>query len=192
MNPTSEKMQNPFRDYGENLPDKERYQTTLKKLPSHLSGEALEIGTENPFSPVLKQTFSHLNIINTPTISDFDIDSLPFPDNSFDVLFSFEVIEHLMNPLWNLLECYRILKDNGTIYLTTPKGVSPSSIMWSERHFHEMDRKRIHILSERAGFKITRFERFNKHPFNWLKHGILRPTLRVLFGGWYYIEMKKS
>ena len=191
MSMVSEKTQNPFKDYGDNLPDEERYKKTLVKLPPHLMGKALDLGIDNPFSPILEQAYPKLNIMNTTEEIDFDIDPFPNSTNSFDIIFSFEVIEHLMNPLWNLLECHRVLKDNGTIYLTTPKGVCPSTIMWSERHFHEMDSKRIHILAERAGFVITRFERFNKHPLNWLKHGIFRPTLRVLFGGWYYIEMKK-
>lgn len=75
----------------------------------------LDLGVENPLTPILKQAYPELEIINTPTEVDFDIDALPFADKSFDILFSFEVLEHLMNPLWNLMECRRVLSDGGTI-----------------------------------------------------------------------------
>jgi hypothetical protein len=64
--------------------------------------------------------------------------------------------------------------------------------MWLDTHFHEIDSKRLGILAKSADLRIDRFERFNKGPFYWWKMGIFRPTLRVFFGGWFYIEMKKS
>ena len=191
INSTITSWRNPFKDYGKDEADEKRYEMTLRKLPPHLTGTALDLGVDNPLTPILKQTYPKLEIINTPAKNDFDVDSLPFADKSFDTIFSFEVLEHLMNPLWNFLECRRVLKDKGTVYLTTPKGVFPSSIMWSERHFHEMDSKRLHTLSERAGLRIKRIERFNKSPFYYWKTGIIRPTLRLLFGGWFYLEMEK-
>lgn len=182
---------NPFKDYGDIKADYDRYKITLKKLPADLSGKALDLGVVNPFTPILKQTYPHLEIINTPADLDFDIRTLPYREKSFDVVFSFEVLEHLMNPLWNLLECRRVLKDDGIIYMTTPKGIFPSTIMWPDAHFHEIDFRRIYILAERAGLRIKRIERFNKGPFYWWKMGLIRPTLRILLGGWFYVEMQK-
>lgn len=182
---------NPFKDYGEIKNDLDRYDLTLKKLPSSLVGKAMDLGIENPFTPILRKTFPNLEITNTKNGLDFDVDRLPFQDKSFDVVFSFEVLEHLMNPLWSLLECKRILKDGGTIFLTTPKGGFPSTLMWNDTHFHEIDYKRIAILAKSAGLRIERLERINKGPLFWWKMGLFRPTLRVFFGGWYYLELKE-
>lgn len=45
---------------------------------------------------------------------------LPFPSNNFDVVISFEVIEHLTNYRLFLQELFRVLKPNGVCYLSTP------------------------------------------------------------------------
>ena len=51
---------------------------------------------------------------------DFEKSALPFDDNSFDVVFSKSVIEHLHEPLcvWN--ELFRILKPGGIIITLCP------------------------------------------------------------------------
>lgn len=183
---------NPFKDYGTIKADTDRYELTLKKLPMELKGRALDLGVINPFTPILKEHYPQLEIINTHPKLDFDVDRFPFEDKSFDCIFSFEVLEHLMNPLWNMLECRRVLKDEGKIYLTTPKGIFPSTLMWPPAHFHEIDSYRMHVLAERASLQIKRIERFNKGPFYWWKMGIIRPTLRILIGGWFYIELEKN
>ena len=45
---------------------------------------------------------------------------LPYPDNSFDVLFIGEVLEHILNPKFLLTESYRVLKKKGNLYITVP------------------------------------------------------------------------
>ena len=180
----------PFKEYGTVKADYERYELTLQKLPKGLKGTALDLGVPNPFTPLLQGNYPALKIVNTSGDLDFDTDPFPYSDNSFDIIFSFEVLEHLMNPLWNLLECRRVLKENGIIYLTTPKGGFPPR-MWMDTHFHEIDAKRIEILADRAKLKIIRFEKFNKSPLYWWKMGLIRPTLRVIWGGWFYLEMRK-
>lgn len=183
---------NPFKDYGEIKADYDRYWITLEKLPKELKGKALDLGVVNPFTPILKKTYPELEITNTVDDLNFDLAALPFPDKSFDVIFSFEVLEHLMNPLWNLQECRRVLKDTGTIYLTTPKGGFPSTLMWPPTHFHEIDRDRMLTLAKSANLDIAQLTRFNKGPLYWWKMGLIRPTLRVFFGGWFYIELTKD
>jgi len=49
-----------------------------------------------------------------------DVDTLPFPDNSFDVVVSLETIEHLNNPSQFLKELRRVLKKNGTAIISCP------------------------------------------------------------------------
>jgi SAM-dependent methyltransferase len=65
-------------------------------------------------APVLGDAF-HIADLNHP---------LPLPDKCFDVVVSVEGIEHLENPHLFLREVHRVLKDDGTLILTTPNIVS--------------------------------------------------------------------
>lgn len=46
--------------------------------------------------------------------------SLPFSDNSFDLIFCSEVLEHLIDPFFTVKEFNRVLKPSGKIIITTP------------------------------------------------------------------------
>lgn len=47
-------------------------------------------------------------------------EQLPFPEGCFDGVVSFETIEHVQNPEAMLSECARVLKDDGTLIMSTP------------------------------------------------------------------------
>jgi len=51
---------------------------------------------------------------------DFCFDKLPWPDGFFDVVTSFETIEHLENPHNFIREIRRILKSEGIFIMSTP------------------------------------------------------------------------
>lgn len=53
-------------------------------------------------------------------LSDFDTETLPFPDDYFDLIVSSHVIEHLRNPIKHFSELIRVCKEDGLIYLETP------------------------------------------------------------------------
>jgi predicted SAM-dependent methyltransferase len=44
---------------------------------------------------------------------------LPFLDNTFDIVYSKNLLEHLGNVSFHLQECYRVLKSGGIIDITT-------------------------------------------------------------------------
>jgi len=49
-----------------------------------------------------------------------DAQELPFPENSFEVVLAFHLIEHLEDPLMFLRESYRVLTPGGYLLLITP------------------------------------------------------------------------
>ena len=52
--------------------------------------------------------------------ADFLKKTLPCADKYFDIVFSFDVIEHLREPRIILREIHRLLKDDGILIISTP------------------------------------------------------------------------
>lgn len=57
-----------------------------------------------------------------------DAETLMFQDQVFDIVISSEVLEHLISPEKSLSEIRRVIKDDGTVILSTPCAVSLSDI----------------------------------------------------------------
>ena len=60
---------------------------------------------------------------------------IPFPDNSFDVVTTFQFIEHIHQRREFMIECLRILKPGGTVIITTPN--IKRSLARNPYHIHE-------------------------------------------------------
>lgn len=73
------------------------------------------VGVDSSKLQIKKCNSKNLKVIR----ADIEID-LPFEDNSFDIVYSGEVIEHLYNPDFFLQEVKRILKPKGYLLLSTP------------------------------------------------------------------------
>jgi SAM-dependent methyltransferase len=92
---------------------------------------------------------------------------LPYPDGTFDVVFSGETIEHQLDTDWLLLEFNRVLKVGGELVLTFPNIRTPLSIammlffdlppMYSARyrasHFRDFTLRSIKLAFEKHGFR---------------------------------------
>jgi SAM-dependent methyltransferase len=62
----------------------------------------------------------HQNISGTIDFVIEDNGNLPFANESYDVLFVFDVLEHVKHDSHFIKECHRILRPNGKIILTIP------------------------------------------------------------------------
>jgi SAM-dependent methyltransferase len=182
-----------------------RYLHNIRHMPhgeSLRSGKyeaALEIGTTFFFPLVLKEMFGfprvdftdlerkgeaveeihlpHDRIVRTWRSMNTNLEekSLPVPDENYDLVLCFEVIEHLeRDPMAMLCEINRVLKGSGLIFLTTPNIISARNVLKIHRgyapHFFmqysrdltlgkhniEYDPGQIASLLNAAGFKINK------------------------------------
>ena len=53
-------------------------------------------------------------------VCDICFDSLPYEDDSVDVVSMVAIVEHLENPLFPLRECARVLKSEGYLFIAVP------------------------------------------------------------------------
>jgi len=144
--------------------------------------KVLDIGKPNYISRELKIAYN--------TVGDLNKGVRPRPDDTdFDIITSFEVFAHVMNPLLLTQECYRLLRPGGTMYLGTP-------LLWLIPWFHgrgnftEYKKDRVQIIHEYVGFKPVRYEWHN--PWHWwfIFNGI-RPPLRYLHNRFQLWELRK-
>lgn len=112
---------------------------------------------------------------------------LPFSDQSFDVIWCSEVIEHLVDPAFTIKEFRRVLKSGGRAVLTTPNsgfwlysllrlfGLSPKDVQ-NPGHRHFFTLKDIQALGPEDGivygfFPYALYKRRISHLV-----GLLSPT----------------
>ena len=101
---------------------------------------------------------------------------LPFEDESFDVVFSKSVIEHVYNVDNLLNECYRVLKKNGLIILMTPDWNTQHEMFWDDyTHVKAWTRKSLQNALKIKDFKLVECILFRQMPILW-KH----PWLKII------------
>ena len=99
---------------------------------------------------------------------DLDTDRYEFADGFFNMITSFELLEHLYNPLFHLMELRRILSPAGSLYLDTPNDYSlihKAEHVLSRKyrpHFHQFSERDMHDILGRAGFEIVELHKFHK------------------------------
>lgn len=91
------------------------------------------------------------------------IESLPFRDNSFDLVLSLGVIEHFEDPLPLLREMRRVLKPGGLLYLSVPnlesfrrtrRWMDQSQVKFGHHDFYTY--KTLSLLMAELGFKVKK------------------------------------
>lgn len=114
---------------------------------------------------------------------------LPFKNKKFDVIICTEVIEHITKEEGRnlLIECKRLLKDDGILFLSTPDKKLSEGI-YSKDHIYEYEYEEIKKLIIETGFKIIKIYGCScksKHIKNNLneKEKELYENLKEYFGG---------
>ena len=104
------------------------------------------------------------NYFTNIALEDFEKDS----SSKFDIICSFEVIEHIKNPREFIFKALNCLKDNGSIYLTTPDGSLIADKLWFSEyppiHYSVFKKKTFQIL-EKNNFRVD-FNYKNQLSFN--------------------------
>jgi SAM-dependent methyltransferase len=131
-----------------------------KYVHQYIGGYVLDVGCGiKPYQEIIEQSstmyigldyadahhgFSQVDVIGSAL-------NLPFADESFDSIVSFQVMEHVPEPVQFLSEIRRVLKKSGYALITTP-------FMWGEHEqpydFFRHTRYGLQYVAEKAGFNI--------------------------------------
>lgn len=89
-------------------------------------------------------------------------DRLPFDDEQFDVVTSFDVLEHIDDDLGAMVELRRVLKPGGTLLVAVPA----FPFLWGAQdeishHFRRYVRPQLVTRLQDAGFSVARATYFN-------------------------------
>lgn len=92
------------------------------------------------------------------------LEQAKFPENSFDAVTLWDVLEHLHDPSRTLQEIYRILRPGGLIALRVPNAGSLDAKIFgpywsgldSPRHLYVFDQITVSRLLEQNGFEVIR------------------------------------
>jgi SAM-dependent methyltransferase len=102
-----------------------------------------------------------------------DATRLPFPDGTFDVVITSEVLEHIQNDVAAIQEMVRVLKPGGRFAATVPAFL-PEVVNWKlsdEYHVRIYARTELKAKLESAGLTVNGYHRAHAlhSPYWWLK-----------------------
>lgn len=97
-------------------------------------------------------------------------EKLRFKEKTFDIITAAAVIEHLDNPNNMLKECYRVLKNNGILILTTPNPFHENiadkiKYLKGEQHTETLTIEKLRKMLEQNKFDIVYSKYFMFFPF---------------------------
>jgi SAM-dependent methyltransferase len=82
-----------------------------------------------------------------------DVSALPMADNSYDIVLSTQVLEHVMDPQKVVSEMARVLKPGGYLFLTTPQSSPLHNLPWNYFNFTNLG---LRLLFEKAGMTVIK------------------------------------
>lgn len=157
-----------------------------KLLKFYKGGRLIELGCLDSLVPqIAKKKYPHAEIwaidIAKKTIDELekkypniyyqvgDVYRNRFPQNYFDYCVAGELIEHLERPEDFLRETFRVLKNGGTLALSTPKGETKKGEVDKERHLWSYEIDDIKKLLEPYGeiiIKVMRSQYFPRYIYH--------------------------
>lgn len=97
------------------------------------------------------------------------LSSVRLDPGSYDVVVMWNVVEHLHDPIADLVEVKRLLKPDGRLVLTTPNAQATDRAVFGEywalwelpRHLYFFDVRTVSLALAKAGLKVKRVRCFN-------------------------------
>jgi len=144
--------------------------------------KVLDIGKSNFISRGLGITHNTVGDLNK---------GVRAPDKDYDIITSFEVFAHCINPLLLTQECHRLLKPGGSLFLSTPvAGHWGIALIHGVVNMTEYKKEPVQVIHQYVGFKPVRYQQCNPWPFKFIFYGF-RPPFRWLLNRFQLWEFKK-
>jgi SAM-dependent methyltransferase len=110
----------------------------------------------NPDSVEIARSRGHEDVVQGP------VEELPWPDETFDLVISLDMVEHTADDRVTLRELRRVTKPGGYFLMTVPA----LRALWSSHdvfnnHFRRYDRRMMRALAAETGWSIERMTYFN-------------------------------
>ena len=144
--------------------------------------KTLDIGQSNKLG-------RSLGIKHNTLDTDFNR-SIDAPSGNYDLITCFEVLEHVMNPLFMMDRIYGLLKPGGVCYLTTPIRKRTDVFYGCRGHFTEYKPREMRLLFKYVGFKEMKYRKFLYWDWDFMFWGV-RPFFRVLTQRHQLWELRK-
>ena len=125
---------------------------------------------------------------------DFNKDKLPYKNNSFDIVFTKSVIEHIGNTEYFLKEAYRVLKEDGILVVLTPAWEFNYRWFYDDpTHVKPFHRKGLQDALKMSGFDVD-VEYLYHLPFFWKypKLKFLASLVRLLPDDWRWKDFEQQ
>jgi len=93
---------------------------------------------------------------------------LPYKDNTFDVVYSKSVIEHMHDPLTYVSESFRVLRPGGVLLILTPDWEANYRTFFDDfTHVRPMSRRSMNLLLSMLDASEVHVYRFRQLPSTW-------------------------
>jgi SAM-dependent methyltransferase len=164
-----------------------RFRKTLSNVDA-LAAPVLDLGPPNALARVAARQFG-VEIAHTDE-HDLDRERLSeFRPGPWATITAFEILEHLMNPLFVLDGCREVLQPDGVLYLSVPRRHPWEEFFGkSPEHFHEFTHDELRWLLHKANFRIELWVELNTTEL----HLGLRPLLRRLFHNLFFVKCRPA